>query len=559
MSDTTDGTQSSLADVFSRLWDVLGRLPFRAILLVLILAFIGLTLWGRSASPPFTPRASNEWSKGQPIGETPLNETVAAQSTSHSTYLVWTDPSRQLRFARLNRPAQVVEDTFIAVPTFRPRSPQLAVGAGDVLHLTWLDEGEDESVLKYVRLDISGRALIDPVTVSLPDEPVELARLVVNKQGGAEIFWSGRSGVFHATLDEAGEIVRPSALLKPGGGTPSVQADGQGKIHLAWLEAETSRNQSVHYAVFDPERRVLSHPVEMSLVFLRTGQSLDALTMALDDEYGYVFWSITDLRDGISWAEYVSFPLNDPSSLARSELRLGGVEYIRDPFFLDGQRSKAFVAVSGVVSSLGPGSQIALAIFRQGQFLGHQVVTASGDASLKPAVLSDVMGELHLVWIDTIAFNRYRVLYASTTDQAKQALNVLTLWDVADTVVGAAMSLTLVILFVPLAIAWSLLPAILVLVYYFVTGDEELGSVRSWAVFAVAIVLQVVAMIIRPPGFSESFSRFVLPALLAVVAFIPVYVYLRVRQQRSILVAFAIFALTHGLLRLAIYALANAG
>ncbi len=165
------------------------------------------------------------------------------------------------------------------------------------------------------------------------------------------------------------------------------------------------------------------------------------------------------------------------------------------------------------------------------------------------------MGELHLVWIDTIGFNRYRVLYASTTDQAKQALNVLTLWDVADTVVSSAMSLTLVILFVPLVIAWSLLPAIVILVYYFVTGDEELRSPRSWAVFAAAIVLQIAGMIIWPPGYSTAFSRFVLPVLLVVVALIPVYVYLRVRRQRSILVAFVIFALTHGLLRLAIYAL----
>ena len=556
----TDYTQSRWAGALARLWDVLRRLPLRLILLVLVLAFVGLTLWGRTASPPFTPRASREWSKGQPIGETPLNETVAAQATSHSTYLVWTDPSRQLRFVRLNRPAQVVVDTFIAVPTFRPRSPQLAVGAGDVLHLTWLDELEGDSVLKYDRLDISGRPLFDPVTVSLSDEPAELARLVLNQQGGAEIFWSGRSGVFHTTVDEAGEIVRPSTLLIPGGGTPSVQADREGKIHLAWLEAESSSNQSIHYAVFDPEQRVLSsRPDQMAFVFLRTGQSLDGVTMALDDEYGYVFWSIVDRRDGASWTEYVSFPLNDPSNMVRSELRLGGVEFIRDAFFLDGQRSRAFVAVSGITSGTGPGAQIALAIFRQGQFIGHQVITASGDASLRPAILSDAMGELHMVWIDTIGFNRYRVLYASTTDQAKQALNVLTLWDVADTVVGSAMALTLVILFVPLMLAWSLLPAILVFVYYFATGDEKLGSFRSWAVFAAAIVLQVAGMIVRPPGYNATFSRFVLPAFLAVVALIPVYVYLRVKRQRSILIAFAIFVITHGLLRLVIFALGNVG
>lgn len=559
MTDTTDKTQIRLADALPRLWDVLRRLPFRRILLVLALAFVGLTAWGYSASPTYTPRASSEWSKGQPIGETPSNETVAAQATSHSTYLVWADPSRQLHYARLNRAAQVVVDTFIAVPTFHPRGPQLTVGVGNVLHLTWIDELEGESALKYVRLDIAGRPIIDPVTVSSPNEPVELARLALNRQGQAEIFWSGPSGIFHTTLGEAGEAARPSTLLVPGGSTPSIQVDGEGSIHLAWLEAETSLNQSIHHALFDPERRVLGRPIQMTLVFRRVGQSFDGLTMALDDEYGYIFWSITDRRDGASWTEYMSFPLNQPANAARTELRLGGVDFIRDAFFLDGQRSKAFVAISGTVSGIGPGTQIALAIFRQGQFTGHQVITASRDASLKPVVLADVMGELHLVWIETVEFNRYRVLYASTTDQAKQALNVITLWDVADTVVSAAMSLTLVIIFVPLMIAWSLLPTIAILVNYFLIADEELRSPRSWGVFAAAIVLQIAGMMVRPPGFSATFGRFVLPALLAVVALVAVYIYLRGTQHRSILVAFAIFALTHGLSRLVIYALGNVG
>jgi hypothetical protein len=43
----TDYTQSRWAGALARLWDVLRRLPLRLILLVLVLAFVGLTLWGR--------------------------------------------------------------------------------------------------------------------------------------------------------------------------------------------------------------------------------------------------------------------------------------------------------------------------------------------------------------------------------------------------------------------------------------------------------------------------------------------------------------------------------
>jgi hypothetical protein len=555
MTDTTDNTQSELDGTLSKVWDVLRRLPFRTILLVLVLAFIGLVAWGYSASPTYTPRASSEWSKGRPVGETTLNEVVAAQATSHSTYLVWVDLSRQLHYARLNRAGETVVDTFIAVPTFNPRGPQLVIGVADTLHLTWLDTLEGESLLKYVRLDISGRPLTDPASVSLTNEPVELARLVLNRQGQAEIFWSGPAGIYHTTLDEAGEALRPNTLLVPGGGTPSIQVDGKGDIHLAWLEAESSLNQSIHYALFNPEQRTLSSPVQMTFVFRRVGQSLDGLTMALDDEYGYIFWSITDRRDGASWTEYLNFPLSDSPSVTRAELVLRGVDFIRDAFFLDGQRSKAFVALSGDVLGERAGSQIALAIFRQGQFTGHQIITASGEASLKPVVLTDVMGELHVVWIDTVGFNRYRVLYASTTDQAKRALNVITLWDVTDTVVSGAMSLTLLVIFVPLMIAWSLLPGTLVLVNYFLTRDEDLGSLRSWGIYATAVVLQIAGMMVRPPGISGPFTRYVLPIFLAGVALAVAYINLRVKQQRSILIAFAIFALTHGLLRMVIYAL----
>jgi hypothetical protein len=557
MTNTANNTSSGLAGVVLRLGEILRRLPYRTILLLLALAFVGLTWWGYSESPPYSPRASSEWSKGRPVGETSLNEAIAADATSHSTYLVWVDPSRQLHYARLDRGAEVVVDTFIAVPTFYPRNPQLVAGLGDVLHLAWLDGLEGQTALKYARLDISGRPQIDPVVMSLPDDPVELARLALSQGGQVEIFWSSTAGIFHATLDEAGQLVRPSTLLVPGGATPAIQSDQQGKIHMVWLEAETSYNLSVHYAVFDPEQRILSRPIQMSSVFFRVGQTLDGLTLALDKEYGYIFWSIIDRRDGASRMEYVTFPLGNPSEVAQSPLELRGVTFIQNASVLGGQRSRAFVTISGQVAGIGQGSQIALALFRQGQFDGHQVITASRDASLKPVLLTDVLGELHLVWIDTIGFNRYRVLYASTTGQAIKALNVITLWDVANTVVSTAMSLTLVIGFAPLMIAWSLLPAIWVLIYYFISHEEDLRSLRSWGVFAVAVALQIGAMMVVSPGGSGAFGRFILPALLAAVVLVGVYIYINAKRGRSILVAFLIFTLTHGLLRLVIYALGN--
>lgn len=563
MTRLTENEPSGVVGVLLRVWEVLRCLPYRMILILLALAFVGLTwwgyTWGDSVSISYSPSASSEWSKGRPVGETLLNEAVAAEATSHSIYLVWVDPSRQLHYVRLNRQAEVMEDTVIPIPTFYPRSPQLAVGAGDALHLTWLDGIEGQNSLYYARLNITGRPQIDPVVVSLPDDLVELARLTLDREGQVEIFWSSTPGILHATLNDMGEVVRPSTLLVPGGATPAIQVDQQGKIHMVWLEAETSFKDLIYYAAFDPERRVLSRPVQVASVFRRVGQTLDGLTVALDNETGYIFWSILDRRDGTSTTEYVMLPLDNPSARAQFPVGLTGVGFIRDASVLEGQRSTAYVAVSGQAPDVGKGSQIALAFYRQGQFGGHQVITASRDASLKPSLLTDVLGELHLVWVESAGFNRYRVLYASTTEEAKKALNVTTLADVANSVVGAAMSLTLVIFFLPLMLAWILPPAVWIFAYFFATHDETLWSLRSWAALSVAVLLQVVAMITLTPGVSGGFSHFILPVLLAVVALIGVYIYAGVMRRRSLLVATLIFALTHGLLRLIVYALSNAG
>ncbi len=77
--------------------------------------------------------------------------------------------------------------------------------------------------------------------------------------------------------------------------------------------------------------------------------------------------------------------------------------------------------------------------------------------------------------------------------------------------------------------------------------------------FAVAVALQVGAMMAVTPGVTGTFSRFILPLLLAVVALGGVYIYVGVKRGQSILAAFFIFALTHSLLRLVIYALSSVG
>jgi hypothetical protein len=198
--------------------------------------------------------------------------------------------------------------------------------------------------------------------------------------------------------------------------------------------------------------------------------------------------------------------------------------------------------------------QVGLAVFNRGEFMGHQVISASKDASLKPSIVFDEELNLHMAWIDTAGFGRYNVIYASTSPRIKDALNKLTVKEVVDSVLGEAMKLLLVIGFAPLIVVWSFVPLAWLIVFYLLTGRQELSEPGTWIALSVAFLLQVAAMV----GFSfvgGLFFKWVLPVVLAGAAILATFTYLRYTKSKSVFGAFFAFALIHGLLRLAIHIL----
>lgn len=524
--------------------------------LVVALTLFALIWWGYKNSPLNTPKASPDWSKGLPVGVASLNQPVAIQAGNGKEFLVWVDLSNRLRFAKLDERAEVLMEETLDLFLRSPRQPQLLLGPEGRLHLTWLDGKGGKAILSYVQLDKSGEVISSPLSLSPPEEEVERSQMALDFRGEVEVFWSSASGgIYHLTIDPRGKIKKQASLMIPGGLTPNIQVDNEGLFHITWLEESTPNIYEVNYATFDPESGVIGEATGMAKIFIRAGRILEGPTLGLDIENGYILWSVKRPFEIGSVVYYVSFPLDNPKLREMGRLRMADVRFPSSPYPVSGQWKSLLVALS-LETSTGAERQfqVGLAVFNRGEFMGHQVISASKDASLKPSIVFDEELNLHMAWIDTAGFGRYNVIYASTSPRIKDALNKLTVKEVVDSVLGEAMKLLLVIGFAPLIVVWSFVPLAWLIVFYLLTGRQELSEPGTWIALSVAFLLQVAAMV----GFSfvgGLFFKWVLPVVLAGAAILATFTYLRYTKSKSVFGAFFAFALIHGLLRLAIHIL----
>jgi len=188
----------------------------------------------------------------------------------------------------------------------------------------------------------------------------------------------------------------------------------------------------------------------------------------------------------------------------------------------------------------------------------HYVVTASARPSLKPSLMVDAQGNLHLTWLETGGFGVYRVAYASTAPGVKRAYDALTLWDVVNGAMGVAMQLFLALGLAPLlAIVWSLVPLMWLIGYHMVTGHENVTAPGAWVAFGVSGLLEVVSTYLISPYRSSLpvILYWTLPLATAGVALALAVLVLRKRREPSLFGGFFVFALTHGFLQVVIGAL----
>jgi len=573
------------------------RLPLASAVGLILLALVAT---GCGLTPTTTPRASAQWSNGKLLGTAILNNQVAFQlDEAGSSFMVWVGPEHELNFARLNERAEVVVQAPLDLHSTSPMKPQLLMDATGQLHLTWLDRQELTMQLFYARLSADGEVIQEATVLSPPERRVTHSSMVLDPAGQTvELFWSDnvyiRPGCFHAALDWSGAVVVPAEMLIPDGLLPAAQVDRQGFVHLAWRVEVEAEKPKFHYAVYDPQRRALGPDIlatepliQMSLLGRPTaGAAFDGPWLGLDESSVYLAWvlEVRERGEVIDFTFYQAFPQPalsqrdvtetfdySPPQVTGQPVHVQGVDpsLTGQPRFLGGQPAHQVLACFTQVS--GPGNvetlQIAAIDVGAEQIEGQEIVNASRGASARPNVAIDGQGNLHLVWIDTAGFQRYHVVYASTSPQAKETLNRITTYEVVDKVLGAVMSFFTALFFIPIALNW-VLPALgWLILFALTTRESEISDPHGRRALGVAMLLQLGAKIVFFPDLMNRsplisllspllgllLGRWILPLLLAALSAGLVWAYLKRARSQSIFVAYFIYAAVDSLLTLVIY------
>jgi len=577
-----------------------GRNPCLRLPLVAGLISLALIATGCGLTPSTTPRASSQWSNGKLLGTAILNNQVALQvDEAGNSFLTWVGPARELQFAHLNEHAEVVTQQPLDLSVKSPMKPQLLLDPSGQLHLFWLDRGEQSVQLFYARLSADGEVLQEATALSPPERRVSHSSMVLDPVGQTvELFWSDnvyvRPGCYHAALDWSGEVVVPAEMLIPYGLLPAAQIDQHGFVHLAWRAELEPDKPTFHYAVYDPQRRLLgpdilaSEPlIQMSLLGRPTaGAAFDGPWLGLDESSVYLAWvlEVRERTEVLNLTFYQVFPQPvlgqrqatepfdyNPPTVTNEPVHVRGVDpsMTGQPQFLRGQPTHQALAFFTQVR--GPGNvetlQMATVDVEPERTTGQEIVNASRSASVRPNIAVDNEGNLHLVWIDTAGFERYHVVYASTSPQAKETLNRITAYDVLDRILGGVMRVFSALFFVPLILNWLLIPFGWLALFALTTQESEVSDPHGLKALVLAMLLQLLAkLLIFPdllnqpplgsllsPSLGLVLGRWILPLLLAAVAAGAVWAYLKRAHSQSIFVAYFIYAIVDSFLTLIIY------
>jgi hypothetical protein len=414
--------------------------------------------------------------------------------------------------------------------------------------------------------------------------------------GTVEVFWSdnvpSRPDIYHIALDWSGEVVVPTELLVPGGLLPVAQVDRLGYIHLAW-RVDTGDVPRFHYAIYDPQRRALGPDVvagqpsiQMGMLGGPTaGAQFDGPELGLDEDSVYLAW-VLEMREREirNFTFYVTFPVPSlperpgtgafeypppPVTDEAVHVQGGDPAMTAHPRFLDGQPERQILTCFTQVSSPGNPEMLQIATVDPlpGQVGGQEIVNRSRGASVRPSVALDARGQLHLVWIDTAGFERYNVVYASNSSQAKETLNRVTAYDVMNRGLNTVMSVITSLFFTPVALIWVLVPMVWLVVFTLATHAVDVGDGPGGLGLVVAMLLQLGVKLLLfgdllsrfpsvsllTPSLNLLLARWISPVVLAAVSAGLVWIYVKRGRGRSVFAAYFVYAAIDSFLTLVVY------
>lgn len=576
----------------------------------LVLILSALLLVGCQMATAKSERVSQDWSRGERLGQSVVNDRVAlaTDATGENVYVAWVreyeiNEAEFLHFAHLDGAGRILSSRDLSIGTDRPSQVEIAVDDQDHVHLTWVDRLADSRQLFYARLAPDGDLASYPRPVSLAELTAESYTMGATPAGGIDIFWGVKegegTGLYHCRLGSWGDIVEENRHLRASGFDPAFRTDREGALHLVWQEQPSYWERVIYYAPFNSEERTLGASAALASFPAQIGVATHGPTLGLAGEEAYVFWSLERRGGGLvqpsAESYYVTFPLGRPESAGklrrvhvpdvrhpryaetRGRFNLGRLasnaespfpsRFVYMPWTTQGHGDELAVAFAIQLSGRTRNAiQTALTLWSRGEMKGYQIAGKTRTSSLRPRLVADSENDLHLIWIDTAGFGAFDVYYASTTQEARDRLNRITSEDVVAAIFGVAWGIVQALSFIPLALAWVFVPLALIALYVFVRAEGSLSLQGPRVVLVVAILLYSgfkylfrpnwLAALPIPRGLAPDIANivtYIAPLVISALACAITWLFIRRRESASVLSAFGVFAFSDAIITLLIY------
>ena len=569
-------------------------------ILWITLAFAWL-LAACKAAPQRESKPSADWSRSVSVGNF-VNGSIgiAVNGAGERVHLVWpanVGEGTYLRYVQLDTQAQPVIEKNLEFPGIL-RAPRLAAAGENELHLFWGSRppGGKMWAIWYARLGTGGEFSNAPVQISQPEVGVGNYLVASDHQGGVVLCWErDTSGeIYLQHLDQNGSPLDGPVMLTSTGSSPAVWVNSDDNVYLAWQQ-----EGSVVFARAALQDLSAGDVTAIGDIPQGTGLSFDGPYLGVAGDWAYVFWSVLNqsgLEAGTGYTAYTAFPVDAPANLKANRLLLSpdeeqpytayegsfhltqlappaeaawaSTDFILSPSVMQGSQTGelAMAVAMNQAMRLDQHLQIAIGVFKDGQFVGYTLGTKTENISDDPVLFIDTLMNLHLAWREGAAGNS--VFYATTQAQASAALERLTAGDIINAIFQGGMEGLVGVAFLPvIGFGWLLPGMVVVGIVKFFRDQDNLVAWYHWIPLIFALLLYHVVKLATLPTIASyvPFSawvdiparvgeplRVIVPLLIFVIAFLVANRILQKKTQ-SAAVFYISFTLVDALLTLAIY------
>jgi hypothetical protein len=494
---------------------------FSTPILVICWVFILMVLSGCSEQIDRLWLEAPGWSRAALVGQTSINLHVPMALNDDGTIAIFLfkkeDNTHYPHIIGLGRDAEVIWEHTIDIAIDKPTATQITWD-GEELILLWIDNRS----LYSTTIDISGNAVAGPTLLSagVVADSFEIA----TAPDGRIILWFGGTyqspGIYKLNLSDP---ISDRILVDTFGIHPTVEFDGEGTLHAAWIIYQSlGLDPLLYYAaypegVYKPDQQTL-----VSDVSIRTDSLLEGPWIGLISQQVYLFWNEM-IRSGRLLNKgkgmVLHFPYGKPELADKPEMIL--VPLTKKLVYEDPPDSEPATALRVLtdfgdypltsadefVVSPSTGDEIVLGLSLQipdqGIYMvnqlgvlwyeddtsGYQLLTSTPMSSLSPALQIDKPGDYYLTWLERVYGSGYSVYFTSTAHDIQETLSQLTEGDkermVVDTIFGLLKGAVLAIIATPM---WLVLPGlVLALALIFGKLDESLTHPISRAIIALGL------------------------------------------------------------------------